>query len=166
MDGAVVVGFLEPLGHLDAEIDQLIDIERPLADHRRQLAAIEIGHHNESLAVDFIDFVDRANIGVVQRRRRSGFAKESGLGVFRAECLGGKKFQSDQPLEAQILGFIDNPHPAFPELFEDLVMGNGLPDHSSVVYPIVSRRGARFQRAASPFVATCPTTAHELSILR
>ena len=141
VDGAVVVGFLEPLGHLNPEFDQSVDIERTLADHRRQLAPFEIGHGDEGLPVHFVDFIDGANVGVIQRRRRACLAKESGLGVRRAESLGGKEFQRNQPLQAQILGFIDNPHSAFPEFFEDLVMGNGLPDHSSVVYPIVEPRG-------------------------
>ena len=141
MDGAVVVGFLEPLGHLNPEIDQPVDVERPLADHRRELAAFEIGHRDERLPIGLIDLVDRANVGVVQRRRGTGFAKETGLGVFRAECLGGKEFERNEPLQPQILGFIDNAHPAFPEFFENFVMGDGLPDHSSVVYPIVESRG-------------------------
>ena len=141
MDGAVVVGFLEPLGHLDAKVNQSVDVERALPDQRRQLAAFEIGHGDEGLPVDLVDLIDGANVGVIQRRRRAGLAKESGLGVRRAERLGGKEFERNKPLQAQILGFIDNPHPAFPEFFEDFVMGYGLPDHSSVVYPIVEPRG-------------------------
>ena len=141
MDGAVVMGFLEPLGHLDAEVNQSLDVERALADYRRQLAAFEIGHRDERLPIGLIDLVDRANVGVVQRRRGTGFAKETGLGVFRAECLSGKELERNKPLQAQILGFIDNTHPALAEFFEDLVMRDGLPDHSSVVYPIVDSGG-------------------------
>jgi hypothetical protein len=38
----------------------------------------------------------------------------------------GQEFEGDESVEASIFGFIDDPHPAAAQPFEDAVMRNGL----------------------------------------
>ena len=43
--------------------------------------------------------------------------------------VGGQELQRDRPLQPEVLGLVDNPHPALAELFEDSVMGDRLANH-------------------------------------
>jgi hypothetical protein len=40
--------------------------------------------------------------------------------------ISGEKFQGDETIEAGVFGFINNAHTPTPELFEDMVVGDGL----------------------------------------
>lgn len=57
-----------------------------------------------------------------------GFALKTG------ECLRifgdvlGKKFQSDEAMEARIFGFVHHAHAAASQFFRDAVVGDGLAD--------------------------------------
>ena len=70
-----------------------------------------------------------ADVGVVERGRGLGFAPEAGLDVGVAEQMSSEKLQGDRPFEIDVLGFVDDTHPALAEFFEDLVTGDGFADH-------------------------------------
>ena len=78
------------------------------------------------------DFVYHADVGVIQTRGGAGFALETGqcLRVFRHVI--GQKFEGDETAEFQILGLIDNAHPAPAELFDNPIVRDGLTDHGLV----------------------------------
>jgi hypothetical protein len=90
--------------------------------------AFEEFHRDECSAVLLADVVNRADIGMVQCGRGSGFSAEAfqGLAVF-AE-LAGKKFKGNKAIEAGVLGFVDHTHPAPTEFFENAIVGDGAAD--------------------------------------
>ncbi len=75
-----------------------------------------------------VNFVDGADVGMVQRRGGFGFALETRqrLGIFGD--LVRKEFQRHEAAELDIFGFVDNPHPATAEPLDDAEMRNGLTD--------------------------------------
>ncbi len=85
-------------------------------------------HGDESPGVDFINFVDGADVRVVQGRCGLGFTAETlqSLGVlgefFRQE------FQGYKTVEAGVFGLVHNAHAATAELLHDAVVRDGLAD--------------------------------------
>ena len=75
------------------------------------------------------DFVDRADIGMVESRGGLRLPLESGqrLGVFG--YFIGQKLQRDESVEGYVLSFVDNTHAAPAEFLNDAVVRNGLVDH-------------------------------------
>ena len=79
--------------------------------------------------MSFANFVDRANVWVIQRGGCARFAAKAFNGLRIAGKLLGKKFQPDKSPKFEILGLVDHTHTAAAELLDDSVMGNRLADH-------------------------------------
>ena len=76
-----------------------------------------------------VDFVDGADVGVIECGSGFGFPFEAveGLGVF-GEFVG-EKFEGDEAAELEVFGFVDHTHAAAAEFFGDAVVGDGLINH-------------------------------------
>ena len=75
------------------------------------------------------DFVDGADIGMVQRGSSLCFTVETArVLVGLARTSSGQELQSNEAVELRVLGFVDNAHPAAAEFFEDAVVRDGLPN--------------------------------------
>ena len=79
--------------------------------------------------------LDGADIGVVQRRRRLGFAHETGLFLFTGELVDGRELQRNRATQLGVLGFVGHTHPAFTELGDDFVVADSLADHDGSIVP-------------------------------
>ena len=75
------------------------------------------------------DFVDGANVRVIERGGGAGLALEApeGLGVMGQ--LWGKNLQCYEAAEFGVLSLVDHTHPAATQRLNDAVMGDGLGDH-------------------------------------
>lgn len=99
MNDAGGVGGVESVGDFNASAEQHIGVERTAIDFVLQGDAVKKLHGNERLAIVIADFVDRADIGMVERGCGTGFTAEA------FECLGiaresfGKKLQADKASE-------------------------------------------------------------------
>jgi ribosomal protein S16 len=71
------VRHVEGVGNLRSEIHQLLDRHRLSLDTRLQRAAFEVLHHNVVAVVILSDVVDRADVGMVERRRCAGLTPET-----------------------------------------------------------------------------------------
>ena len=69
-----------------------------------------------------VDFVDGADVGMVQGRGRPGLLEEPLLGRLVAGQLGREELQRDQSLEPGVLRLVDLPHPASADERDDLVL--------------------------------------------
>ncbi len=80
------------------------------------------------------DVVNRANVGMVQRRRRLGLSLETrqGCGILRE--FGREKFQCDKTMEPGVFGFLDDPHAAAAQLFNNAVVRDGVNVHIALVW--------------------------------
>ena len=97
----------------------------------RKRLAIEELHGDERLALVLSDLVDRADVRVVERRCRLGFAPEAFQGLLVAGHVFGKELQSDETMEGRVLSFIDHAHAAAAQFLDDAVMRDGLTDHGA-----------------------------------
>ena len=76
---------VEGVGHFDRKREQALQFHWLAVDEVLQRLAGEAFHHDEEMAVMLADFVDGADVGMVQRRCGAGFAAETleGLRVLR-----------------------------------------------------------------------------------
>ncbi len=91
--------------------------------------ALQELHGNELAIFVTADFINGADIGMVQRRGGTGFAAEALQGLWVLGDVVGKEFQSDEAPQIDVFGFIYDTHPATAELLDDAVMRDGQPDH-------------------------------------
>ena len=123
------------------ERKQLVHFERALGDGVLERHAVEKFHGDEAdAAFAFADFVDGADVVVIERGGGAGFAAEA---FERGGIFGdvvGKKFQRDEAAEREVFGFVDDSHAAAAEFFDDAVVGDCLAEHG---WTDVSWRGER-----------------------
>ena len=81
MDDALVVGGIEGVGNFDAEIEQAFEFEAGSEDGFPKSFAFEVLHRNEGTALMFADFVNGADVGMIQGRSGTGLAAKT------FECL-------------------------------------------------------------------------------
>ena len=51
--------------------------------------------------------------------------------------VSGQEHEGDGPVEFSVLGLINDTHPAFPELGEDLVVADSLPDQDGAIVALL-----------------------------
>ena len=94
-----------------------------------QSHTIEILHDDERLPVLLINFVDRADVGMVQRRGRLRFALKTPQGLRVFGNFVGKELQGDKATELDVFRLVDHTHPTAAELLNDSIVGNDLAEH-------------------------------------
>jgi hypothetical protein len=70
-----------------------------------QALAFDEFHRNKHLTIDFIDRVDGANVGMIQRRCSLRLAEKAIL-LLAAQRDGREKLQRDDAFELGVLGFL------------------------------------------------------------
>ena len=109
-DAFGVRGF-ERVGDLDAEIEKLLGLERAAFDAMLERFAFEQLHGDERLAIVLANFVNRADVRMIQAGGGARFALESLEGLLiLGHCLR-QKFQRHQPPQFRVFG-LDRPHPS------------------------------------------------------
>ena len=111
---------------LDAQIEYRFDLQRLASDSVPERLPLQQFHGNEGSSVRFVDFVDCADVRVVQRRRSFGFPLETAEGLRVVGEFVGQKLQGDVATELQVFGFINHAHAPAADPAEDAVMGDRL----------------------------------------
>src|SRR5262249_27856657 len=74
------------------------------------------------------DFVNGADVGVIQRGRRTAFPTEAFKRLRGFAKVVGKKFQGNSAAKFGVLGLVNHTHSAATKLFDDAVVRDGLAD--------------------------------------
>src|SRR4029077_835373 len=110
MDDALRVCGVESIGHLDAQIEYRIDFERPAAYCVAECFPVQQLHGNESSPTDLVDFVDSADVRVVQRGCGFGLTLKAVQGL----CIVGealwKELQGDMTAQLEVFRLVHNAH--------------------------------------------------------
>jgi hypothetical protein len=90
--------------------------------------ALQILHGHEAPSSLFANFVNGADVGMVESGSSTSLPAEAfkGLRVFGE--IFGKEFQSDETPKLNVLSLKDNTHGAATKLFYDTVVRDGLTD--------------------------------------
>jgi hypothetical protein len=129
VDDALLVRGIQRIGDLDGQLCQVLGRQRPAQDPLLECATLQQLHGDEVPAVGFVDVVNGANIGVVQRRGGARLALEAFERVLIARKLFRQELQRHLPAELQIFGLVNDTHPPAPELFENAIMRDGFASH-------------------------------------
>jgi hypothetical protein len=92
-------------------------------------------HHDVGAAILFADVVDRANVGMVERRGRLSFTLESLQGLMVPRQGFGQEFECGEAVQLGILGLVDHTHPAATKLLQNPIVGNGFACHCGRTRP-------------------------------
>ncbi len=119
-DSALVGGVNGPCQGLD----QMCGVTRLQCNAReslRQALTVDILQGKEGTSVLLAHFVDLDDVGVLHPRQQFPLSPEPGqvlgAGVFARQ----DHLERDQPVETNLSRLVDNPHPAAPQLTEELV---------------------------------------------
>jgi hypothetical protein len=88
-------------------------------------------HNDERAAIVVSNFMNRADVRMIDGRRGSGFALEPLQRDGIPRQIIRQKLQRNFASQLEILGAIHQAHTACAELRHDLVMPNGLAQHGS-----------------------------------
>src|SRR5438105_4161072 len=96
-----------------------------------QRESVQKLHGDEGcFAVLVVDFVDRADVGMIQGGRRLRLPFEAGESLRIFGNLVRQKLQGDEAVQLYVLCLVDNTHAATAEFLDDAVMRDSLADHS------------------------------------
>ncbi len=129
VENALGVRRIQPVGHFDGQRQQGLQLQRTAHDRVLQRHAVQEFHGDESLAVLLINFVDGADVGMVERRCRLRLPLKAAERLRVAGNLSGKELERDEAVQLHILGFVHHAHTAAAKLFENAVMRESLADH-------------------------------------
>ena len=82
----------------------------------------------------FADFVDGADVGMIQGRGGASFAAETFQGLRVSRNIVRQEFESDEAAKFGVLGLVDHTHAAATEFLDDAVVRDGLADHAQGCY--------------------------------
>ena len=129
VDYAFGVRSVQRIGDLDAQIEHRFDLQRLAIDLVPERLPFQQLHGDEGSPIGLVDFVDRADVRVVQRGRSLGFPPETTESLCVVGEFVGKELEGNGAAELQILGLVDHTHAAAADLLDDAVVRDGSPDH-------------------------------------
>ena len=130
VDDALRVGSIESVGYLDRERKQRVSFQRAAGDHVLQREAVEKLHGDEALAFVLADFVDGADVRMVQRGSGAGLAAKTFESLWVLRDVVGEELEGDKAAQGGVLGLVNNAHPAAAQFFDDAIVRDGLADHA------------------------------------
>ena len=140
------MGGIERVRNLDAQFEQLFNLEWTALDLVLERGTVQILYSDEGLTRFLAYVINGADIGMVQGRSRLGLALEAGQRLSIAGNLIRHLLESDKAVQPGVFGFVDNAHTPTTDLLDNAVMRDGPADHWRsmllVVKPASQRKSA------------------------
>jgi hypothetical protein len=114
MNDVAIVRMGQSRGDLYPVAEYGLDRQPHRANERVQRLAIDQLHHDVQFAAEFADFVDRADIGVVQRGGRAGLVQQKIPCGGVPDDLGAEQLEGDVAVQEFIASAIDDAMPPSP----------------------------------------------------
>src|SRR5215469_4426625 len=117
---------IQSVSDLNAEIQQGFDFQGFTVDRLSECLSLQQLHGDEGTLVNFVNFVNGANVGMVQSRCRSGFTAKP------LQCLRivgnfyWQKLQSDVEAKFNVFSLVHDTHATTTQLAQNAVMGDCL----------------------------------------
>jgi len=127
MDDALCVRGIQGVGNLNTQLHHLLEFQRLATDAMLERLAFHKLHGDKKTPCVFGGFVNRANVGMVERGSGTSLAAEAFEGSRVLRQIIGQKLERDVAAEAEVFGFVDHTHAAPAEFLQETVVGNGGP---------------------------------------
>src|SRR5208283_5029202 len=131
MHNPAAVGSVKCVGNLNAELQQLVDLERTVLDLVLQGLTIEKLHRDKCLRILLTDVVDGADVGMIEGGGGLCLPTEAAERLRIARHFVRQELQSDETVQTSVLGLVNYAHTTTTELLDDLVVRDGLVDHNA-----------------------------------
>src|SRR5262245_22785996 len=95
-----------------------------------QCHAFQILHGYKRTPVLFVNFVDGANVGMIQCGGSFGFTLEAAQGLWVFGYVVGQELKGNRTAELHVLGPVNHAHAAAAQSLDNAVMRNSLADHA------------------------------------
>ena len=129
MNDALGVRRIQCIGNLDRQVQQQIHLYGLAMDALLERLPLKQFHGDEVPAIGLADFVDRANVRMVQSRCCPGFSLKPLKSGRIFLQLPRQEFQGDVPSQIDVFRLIHHAHAAAAKLLQDTVVRNRLTDH-------------------------------------
>ena len=110
VNDSLPVSGVERVGDFYGDRKELFGVQRTAIDLMLESDAIQKFHRDEALLTIFSDFINSANVGMVQCGRGAGFTAKTLEGLRVARNIVRQKFQGDETAELGVFGFVDDAH--------------------------------------------------------
>src|ERR1022692_3558514 len=129
MDDPFRVSSVQRIRDLDSERQDQLGLQRATRHSLLERRPFQILHDDEGLPLLLPDFMNRADIGMVQCGRGLRFSLEASQCLRVSGDLFRQELQGNKTMEDYVLSLIDHAHPATAQLLDDLVVRDSLADH-------------------------------------
>src|SRR5438874_13064348 len=120
---------IERVGNLDSQLQQGLELQWLVRNEMPERLAFQELHHDEWVAIVLSNFMDGADVGMIQSGGCPRFTLKPLQGLAIGRKLVGQELQGDVAAQTQILGLVDDPHASAAESFQNTIMGNRLTYH-------------------------------------
>ena len=134
VDDAFGVSGVERVSNLNRQAEQYIRLHGLPAMRCFKVIPSRNSMAMNGLPVLLANFINRADVGMVQCGCGLGLALKTGECLRVTGDLLGQELEGDEAMQRRVLGLVDDAHPAAPELLDDAVVRDGLADHAQGCY--------------------------------
>ena len=128
VDDPLCVRRIQRVGDLDSQVQHLLHRHRCARDQVFERGSVQVFHDDERTTLGFIDLVNRADVGMVQRRGGKRLAPEPLQRRSVLRQIVGQELQGHMPRQLLVFGVIDHTHAAAAQLGDNSIVGNGCVD--------------------------------------
>src|ERR1700732_4126683 len=111
MNDPVRVRGIQGIGDFDSQRQENVQVQQAAGNSMLQSRAVQKFHDDERLTILLSDFIDSADIGVVQRGSRLRFALKTGQSGRVLGYLFGEKLDRHKAVRARVPRLVDNTPP-------------------------------------------------------
>ena len=122
MDDAAVVSGGDRLGQGEGDGQETVELNPAGNNELGQRRPFDELHGVEEGVFEFLDGINRDDVGVAQGGDRPRFALQEGSALGRQGRAFGQELDGDVAVETQVAGFPDDSHPAFADFLSQAVM--------------------------------------------
>jgi hypothetical protein len=133
VNDALAVSGVQSIGDVDRQSQQRRNLDGLSRDAMPESNALEELHRDKGPIIILADLVNRADVGMVQRRGGARLAAEALQCLWVASYIFGKELERDVSAQIGVFGLVDHAHAATPQLFKDAVVGDRGSKHASSV---------------------------------
>src|SRR5258708_39692484 len=120
-------------GDVGGDAQKNVHLARTRRNAVPQCHAVQKLHGDERFAVLVVNFIDRADIRVIESRGGLGFALKSAEGLRVFGYVVGEELESHKAIEFYILSLVDHAHAAAAEFLDNAVVRDDLADHQKML---------------------------------
>ena len=133
VDDVLLVGLVQRFGRFQRDLQGVELAEGPSRQSLPERLPFDVLHDDAAGVAEVEQFMDAADVGMVQRRRQPGFLQQAFAGGEIVAEAAGQDLDGDLAVQERVLREEDFPHPAFAELAGDAVVRQGRADHGDVL---------------------------------